>query len=89
MGMREEAEVITALCKNKDIHVLFENNVENLLLNCGDIWDFTKDYYNETRQVPDISIIVDRFKDFDPVVTTSPTVYAVNRLKETYLDESL
>ena len=87
--MREEAEVITALCKNKDIHVLFENNVENLLLNCGDIWDFTKDYYNETRQVPDISIIVDRFKDFDPVVTTSPTVYAVNRLKETYLDETL
>jgi len=89
MGMREEAEVITALCKNKDIHVLFENNVENLLLNCGDIWDFTKDYYNETRQVPDISIIVDRFKDFDPVLTTSPTVYAVNRLKETYLDETL
>lgn len=89
MGMREEAEVISALCKNKDIHVLFENNIESLLQSCGDIWTFTKDYYNETRQVPDIDLIATRFRDFDPVETKSPTIYHVNRLKEVFLDESL
>jgi len=89
MGMREEAEVISAVCKNKDIHVLFENNIEQVLKSCGDIWDFTKEYYNETRQVPDVNLIATRFRDFDPVETTSPTIYHVNRLKEVYLDESL
>lgn len=89
MGMREEAEVISALCKNKDIHILFENNIDSILKHCGDIWDFTKDYYNETRQVPDVNLIATRFRDFDPVETTSPTIYHVNRLKEVFLDESL
>ncbi len=89
MGMREEAEVISAVCKNKDIHILFENNIESLLSSCGDIWDFTKEYYNETRQVPDVDLIATRFRDFDPVETTSPTIYTVNRLKEVFLDETL
>ena len=89
MGMREEAEVISALCKNKDIHILFENNIDQMMQNCSDIWDFTKEYYNETRQVPDIDLVLTRFRDFDPAPTNSPTIYHVNRLKEVFLDESL
>ena len=89
MGMREEAEVISALCKNKDIHILFENNIDQMMQNCSDIWDFTKEYYNETRQVPDMDLVITRFRDFDPAPTTSPTIYHVNRLKEVFLDESL
>ena len=50
--MREEVEVISAVCENKDIHILFENNVDYMMQSCGDVWDFVKEYYNETRQVP-------------------------------------
>ena len=46
MPMREEIEVISAVCKNKDIHVLFEHSVDPMMRSCGDVWDFVKDYYN-------------------------------------------
>ena len=86
--MREEAAVISAVCRNKDIHTLFENNVDSMMTHTADIWDFVKEYYNETKQVPEISIVETRFRDFDPQ-GEGPTVYHVNRLKESFLDNSL
>jgi replicative DNA helicase len=88
MGMREEVEVISAVCKNKDIHVLYENNVDSMLKSCADVWDFVKEYYNETKQIPDKDLLATRFRDFEPV-DSGPTIYHVNRLKETFLDDSL
>jgi hypothetical protein len=88
MGMREEVEVLSAVCKNKDIHVMYENNVDSMLRNCADVWDFVKEYYNETKQIPDTDLLATRFRDFEPV-ESGPTIYHVNRLKETFLDESL
>ena len=86
--MREEVEVLSAVCKNKDIHVMYENNVDSMLRNCADVWDFVKEYYNETKQIPDTDLLATRFRDFEPV-DSGPTIYHVNRLKETFLDESL
>ena len=88
MGMREEVEVISAVCKNKDIHILYENNIDSMLKSCADVWDFVKEYYNETKQIPDKDLIATRFRDFEPV-DAGPTIYHVNRLKETFLDDSL
>ena len=86
--MREEVEVISAVCKNKDIHILYENNVDSMLKSCADVWDFVKEYYNETKQIPDKDLLATRFRDFEPV-DSGPTIYHVNRLKETFLDDSL
>lgn len=88
MAYLEEAEVITSVCKNKDIHVLFDNNIDELIKDCGDIWTFIKDYYDQTRQVPDVELIITRFKDFDPA-ESGPTIYHVDRLRQAFLDESL
>lgn len=88
MGFREESAVITAVCNNKDIHTLFENNVELMMTHTGDIWDFIKEYYSQTKQVPDIDLIVTRFRDFDEN-GSGPTIYHINRLREVYLGESL
>jgi replicative DNA helicase len=88
MGMREEVEVISAVCKNKDIHILYENNIDSMIKSCADVWDFVKEYYNETKQIPDKDLIATRFRDFEPV-DAGPTIYHVNRLKETFLDDSL
>lgn len=88
MAFNEEVEVISSVCKNKDIHVLFDNNADELINDCSDIWGFIKDYYDQTRQVPDADLIATRFRDFDPV-DSGPTIYHVDKLRQAYLDESL
>ena len=88
MAYTEEVEVISSVCKNKDIHVLFDNNADELIKDCADIWGFIKDYYDQTRQIPDSDLLVTRFKDFDPV-ESGPTIYHVDKLRQAYLDESL
>jgi replicative DNA helicase len=88
MAFNEEVEVISSVCKNKDIHILFDNNADELIKDCSDIWGFIKDYYDQTHQVPDSDLISTRFKDFDPV-DSGPTIYHVNKLRQAFLDESL
>ena len=88
MAYAEEVEVISSVCKNKDIHVLFDNNADELIKDCSDVWGFIKDYYDQTRQVPDSELLATRFRDFEPV-DSGPTVYHVDKLRQAYLDESL
>lgn len=88
MAYLEEVEVISSVCKNKDIHVLFDNNADELIQDCADVWGFIKDYYDQTRQVPDAELLATRFRDFDPV-ESGPTVYHVDKLRQAFLDESL
>jgi replicative DNA helicase len=88
MAYLEEIEVISSVCKNKDIHVMFDNNADELIKDCSDIWLFIKDYYDQTREVPDASLITTRFRDFD-AVESGPTVYHMDKLRQAYLDESI
>lgn len=88
MAYLEEVEVISSVCKNKDIHVLFDNNADELINDCNDIWGFIKDYYDQTRQIPDAELISTRFRDFEPV-DSGPTIYHVDKLRQAYLDESM
>lgn len=88
MAYREELEVISALCKNKDIHVLFENNADVLIRDCSDVWDYVKDYYQMTKQIPSGDMLQDRFRDFD-IVDAGPTAYQIDKLRQAYLDEEL
>jgi replicative DNA helicase len=88
MAYLEEIEVISSVCKNKDIHVMFDNNADELIKDCSDIWLFIKDYYDQTREVPDASLITTRFRDFD-AVESGPTIYHMDKLRQAYLDESI
>lgn len=67
---------------------MFDNNADELIQDCADIWGFIKDYYDQTRQVPDSDLISTRFRDFD-AVDSGPTVYHVDKLRQAFLDESL
>jgi len=88
MAYLEEVEVISSVCKNKDIHVLFDNNADELIKDCSDVWLFIKDYYDQTREIPDADLVSTRFRDFDPV-ESGPTVYHMDKLRQAYLDESI
>jgi hypothetical protein len=67
MAYQDEVEVISALCKNKDIHTMFDGGADLLIKDCADIWGFIKDYYSQTKQIPDIDLVATRFRDFDVV----------------------
>lgn len=67
---------------------MFDNNADELIKDCSDIWLFIKDYYDQTREVPDASLITTRFRDFD-AVESGPTIYHMDKLRQAYLDESI
>ena len=49
--MNTEAELISAVCKNKDISTLLADNVDDIFTSHKDIWDGLKSYYYETLRV--------------------------------------
>jgi replicative DNA helicase len=88
MAYSDEVEVISALCKNKDIHTMYDSGADQLIKYCEDIWGFIKDYYSQTKQIPDSELVATRFRDFDPV-DAGPTIYHIDKLRSAYLDETM
>jgi replicative DNA helicase len=85
-----EATLISAVCKNKDISVLLADNVDELFVSHKDVWDGLKSYYAKFRAVPEVGILQDKFKDFDPDSNaTAETGYYLDKLKNEYLTSKL
>ncbi len=88
--MNTEATLISAVCKNKDISVLLADNVDELFVSHKDVWDGLKSYYAKFRAVPEVGILQDKFKDFDPDSNaTAETGYYLDKLKNEYLTSKL
>ena len=83
--MNTEAAVISAVCKNKDISTLMQDNVDELFQSHKDVWDGLKSYYMKFRSVPEVDVLTDRFRDFDPVSTNAETGYYLDQLKGEFL----
>jgi replicative DNA helicase len=83
--MNTEAELISAVCKNKDISTLLADNVDEIFTSHKDIWDSLKAYYYKFKAVPEAGILMERFKDFEPVDTKAETGYYLDKLKNEYL----
>ena len=47
-----EAKVLSAVLKDKQIHVLFQANPDTLFRTHKDVWDFVKNYYEQNSTVP-------------------------------------
>ena len=62
-----EARVISALLQDKQMHVLLQANVENLLRTHTDVWNFIRLYFDNNGTVPPASLVVEKFRDFQPV----------------------
>ena len=87
--MNTEATLISAVCKNKDISTLLAGNVDELFTSHRDIWEGLKSYYYKFRAVPEVGILQDKFKDFEPVETKGETGYYLDKLKNEYLSNRL
>lgn len=83
--MSLEAQVISAVCKNKDIGVIFTEGIEDMFTSYKDVWTGLKSYYYKFNAVPDIEVLQGRFRDFEPVEVKGETAYYVTELKNHYL----
>jgi replicative DNA helicase len=85
-----EATVISAVCKNKDISTLLADNVDDLFTSHKDVWESLKSYYYKFKAVPEIGVLQEKFKDFDPDTNVkAETGYYLDKLKNEYLSAKL
>lgn len=83
--MNREAEVIAAVCKNKDISTLFAENVEEMFMSHGDVWQALKSYYTKYKTVPELGVLRERFDDVDFPEVKAETAYYVERLRDDFI----
>ena len=62
-----EAKLITAVLQDKQVHVLLQANVENLLRTHNDVWNFIRNYSEHNQTVPPMSLVIEKFRDFKGV----------------------
>lgn len=88
--MNTEATLISAVCKNKDISTLLADNVDDLFTSHRDIWEGLKSYYYKFKAVPEVGILQEKFKDFDPDINAkAETGYYLDKLKNEFLSSRL
>jgi hypothetical protein len=84
-----EAKLISAVLKDKQIHVLLQANVDTLLRTHNDIWNFIRLYSEQNNSLPPSSLVVEKFRDFSPVADVGATKHHLNELQQEYLNDSL
>jgi replicative DNA helicase len=84
-----EAKVISAVLEDKQIHVLLQANVENLLRSHNDIWNFIRLYSEQNNALPPKTLVVEKFRDFVPVDGVGSTKHHLDELQGEYLNDSL
>lgn len=84
-----EAKLITAVLQDKQVHVLLQANIDNLLRTHNDIWSFVRNYFEHNSVVPPVSLVVEKFRDFQPVEGIGATKHHLEELQTEYLTDSL
>ena len=84
-----EAKLISAVLQDKQLHVLLQANVENLLRTHKDIWNFIRLYAENNGTVPPSTLVVERFRDFELLKDVGATKHHLEELQVEYLNDSL
>ena len=84
-----EAKLLSAVLQDKQVHVLLQANVENILRTHKDIWQFIRNYSETNASVPPVSLVVEKFRDFTPVEGVGATKYHLEELQTEFLNDSL
>jgi replicative DNA helicase len=84
-----EAKLISAVLKDKQIHVLLQANVENLLQTHTDVWQFIRKYSEINGSVPPTTLVIEKFRDFATTEDVGSTKHHLEELQAEYLNSSL
>ena len=84
-----EAKVLSAVLKDKQIHVLLQANIDTIFKTHNDIWEFVRRYAESNSELPPISLVKEKFKDFESVDDVGATRHHLEELQAEYLNDSL
>jgi replicative DNA helicase len=84
-----ESKVISAVLKDKQIHVLLQANIDNMLQTHGDIWEFVRNYFEKNGSVPPLELVVESFRDFSIAQSVGSTKHHLEELQTEFLNDSL
>ncbi len=80
---------MSAVLKDKQIHVLLQANIDGLLSTHNDIWQFIKRYSEHNSALPPVDLVVEKFRDFTPIDGVGATKHHLEELQVEYLNTSL
>ncbi len=84
-----EAKVISAVLNDKQMHVLLQANLDNLLRTHSDVWNFIRHYFDINGSVPPASLVIEKFRDFQIISDVGATKHHLDELQTEYLNDSL
>lgn len=84
-----EAKVLTAVLRDKQVHVLMQANAGALLQTHIDVWDFIRNYVDKNGSVPPETIVVENFRDFAPVDSVGTTKHHLEELQSEFMDQRI
>ena len=84
-----EAKLISAVLSDKQVHVLLQANVDNLLRTHNDVWNFIRNYFEHNSAVPPVNLVVEKFRDFNIIEGVGATKHHLEELQTEYLTDSL
>ena len=87
--MNLEAKTLSAALNDKQIHVLLQANVGQMLRTHTDIWDFIREYYEQNQTVPPVNVVKQKFSDFDYSPDTGATKHHLDELKTEFLNDNV
>jgi replicative DNA helicase len=84
-----ESKVISAVLKDKQLHVLLQANIESLLHTHKDVWQFIRNYSEQNAAMPPEDLVIEKFRDFHLVDGVGATKHHLQELQTEYLNNSL
>jgi replicative DNA helicase len=84
-----EAKTLSAALNDKQIHVLLQANVGQMLRTHTDMWDFIREYYEQNQTVPPVNVVKQKFSDFDYSPDTGATKHHLDELKTEFLNDNV
>ena len=87
--MSAEAKAISAVLKDKQIHVLLQGGADTMFTTHQDIWEFIKEYAMENGTLPPEPLVVETFRDFEPQRNVGSTKHHMLELREEYVDRTV
>ena len=87
--MNLEDKIISAVLRDKQVHVLLQANVDTMLRTHTDIWTFIREYYEKNQSVPPTTIVKQKFSDFQYVEDVGSTKHHLDELRSDYLNDGL
>ena len=84
-----ESKVISAVLEDKQVHVLLQANIDNLLRTHGDVWTFIRTYFEKNSSVPPKDLVIEKFRDFSVVDGVGATKHHLEELQAEYLSDTL